>query len=360
MRILFGLLFLTLGACSQGPGSDVVKTAFEQSVHELPDSHDDFEIISIKKTDGKDDRNYLYFYQAEVKFPNGFRAHCLTDVCMKYVPLGVTNNLEPQPPGTVVTFRGVLEFEKRESGWVPVSGHLPDVVSVSQATSASTKSTSQPTQASLAASRPGQRGPLIAASLANGNCEYQWEGSPVMEPQLLDRGVSYLKSAVDRVGGPANVTEENMPVVDLQFTDDIPYRCVRATLAAIMRSGYAKFRIDNPRRGTDPWAQPLVFSMLQDMSTAPPPIDPVKNLVSLSASGSPTWNGTAVNFVTLRQYCDLTQTMNPVPLVVLDIRDAAPYRQVRSLLEVLWRSRASGIEMKGSSQDQNTVSLAAA
>ena len=45
----------------------------------------------------------------------------------------------------------------------------------------------------------------------------------------------------------------------------------------------------------------------------PPPIDPVKNKVVITPQGQVLWNGTPVDLVTLRQYLDLTTTMNPVP-----------------------------------------------
>src|ERR1044072_9126898 len=45
----------------------------------------------------------------------------------------------------------------------------------------------------------------------------------------------------------------------------------------------------------------------------PPPIDPVKNKVTIDPAGIIYWNGTPVNQTTLRQYLDLTQSMNPIP-----------------------------------------------
>ena len=45
----------------------------------------------------------------------------------------------------------------------------------------------------------------------------------------------------------------------------------------------------------------------------PPPVDPVKNTVVITRLGQVLWNGNPVDLVTLRQYLDLTTTMNPVP-----------------------------------------------
>src|SRR5438477_6235804 len=45
----------------------------------------------------------------------------------------------------------------------------------------------------------------------------------------------------------------------------------------------------------------------------PPPIDPVKNKVVITAQGQVLWNGAPVSMDQLRQYLETTQQMNPVP-----------------------------------------------
>src|ERR1044072_9478413 len=45
----------------------------------------------------------------------------------------------------------------------------------------------------------------------------------------------------------------------------------------------------------------------------PPPINPQKNIVVVSAQGQILWNGQPVTKEQLRQYLDVTQQMNPVP-----------------------------------------------
>ena len=45
----------------------------------------------------------------------------------------------------------------------------------------------------------------------------------------------------------------------------------------------------------------------------PPPIDPVKNVLSINAQDQVLWNGAPVTFPQLRSYLDTTQQMNPVP-----------------------------------------------
>src|ERR1051326_4948187 len=45
----------------------------------------------------------------------------------------------------------------------------------------------------------------------------------------------------------------------------------------------------------------------------PPPIDPVKNKVVITPQDQVLWNGSPIDLVRLRQYLDVTQTMNPIP-----------------------------------------------
>src|SRR5579875_2185585 len=44
-----------------------------------------------------------------------------------------------------------------------------------------------------------------------GTCEVYWNLTKVDSHELLDRAVSKLKDVVRKLGGPQNVTEENMP-----------------------------------------------------------------------------------------------------------------------------------------------------
>src|SRR5215210_8865051 len=45
----------------------------------------------------------------------------------------------------------------------------------------------------------------------------------------------------------------------------------------------------------------------------PPPIDPVKNKIVITPQNQVLWNGTPINLTQVRQYLDVTQTMNPIP-----------------------------------------------
>src|SRR3712207_2968386 len=60
----------------------------------------------------------------------------------------------------------------------------------------------------------------------------------------------------------------------------------------------------------------------------PPPVDPVKNKVVITAAGAVLWNGTPVNLMQLRQYLDVSQQMNPLPELRLQPEPTARYELV--------------------------------
>ena len=66
----------------------------------------------------------------------------------------------------------------------------------------------------------------------------------------------------------------------------------------------------------------------------PPPIDPVKNIVVVTADGKILWNGSPVTQPQLRQYLDVTQQMNPVPELHLQPESTARYVLVDEVLAV--------------------------
>ena len=79
----------------------------------------------------------------------------------------------------------------------------------------------------------------------------------------------------------------------------------------------------------------------------PPPIDPVKNKVTVDPMGKIYWNGTPINLVTLRQYLDLTQSMNPIPELHLQPDPQARYETVDQVLAVTKRANVEKMGFVG-------------
>jgi biopolymer transport protein ExbD len=79
----------------------------------------------------------------------------------------------------------------------------------------------------------------------------------------------------------------------------------------------------------------------------PPPVDPVKNKIVISQAGQVTWNGVPVDMVTLRQYLDITTTMDPVPELHLQPEPNARYEVVDEVLAVTKRANVTAMGFVG-------------
>ncbi len=81
-----------------------------------------------------------------------------------------------------------------------------------------------------------------------------------------------------------------------------------------------------------------------------PPIDPVKNKITIDPAGTVLWNGTPVNLVTLRQYLDLTKNMNPEPELHLQPDAQARYDVVDQVLAVTKKAQVTKMGFVGNEQ----------
>src|SRR5215208_5760475 len=84
-----------------------------------------------------------------------------------------------------------------------------------------------------------------------------------------------------------------------------------------------------------------------DTQTPPPPIEPTKNIVVVSANGQILWNGAPISKELLRQYLDQTQQMNPVPELHLQPDSTARYELVDEVLAVTKRAHVSKMGFVG-------------
>jgi biopolymer transport protein ExbD len=92
---------------------------------------------------------------------------------------------------------------------------------------------------------------------------------------------------------------------------------------------------------------------VQQPNQAPPPINPVKNVVSINAHDQVLWNGSPVNLQTLRQYLDTTQQMNPVPELHLQPDATARYEIVDEVLAVTKKAHVQKMGFVGNEYYMN-------
>ncbi|HEX8257227.1 MAG TPA: biopolymer transporter ExbD [Allosphingosinicella sp.] len=86
---------------------------------------------------------------------------------------------------------------------------------------------------------------------------------------------------------------------------------------------------------------------VDDPNQVQPPIDPVKNKITVDPAGIVFWNGAPVNAVTLRQYLDITTTMTPTPELHLQPHPNARYEVVDEVLAITKRAKVTAMGFVG-------------
>jgi biopolymer transport protein ExbD len=85
----------------------------------------------------------------------------------------------------------------------------------------------------------------------------------------------------------------------------------------------------------------------------PPPVDPVKNKVVVTAAGQILWNGSPVNPQQLRQYLEISQQMNPIPELHLQPEPEARYVLVDEVLAITKRAHVDKMGFVGNEAYMN-------
>jgi biopolymer transport protein ExbD len=86
---------------------------------------------------------------------------------------------------------------------------------------------------------------------------------------------------------------------------------------------------------------------------APPPIDPVKNMLAINAQDQVLWNGSPVTMQQLRSYLDVTQQMNPIPELHLQPDATARYEVVDEVLAVTKKAHVQKMGFVGNEYYMN-------
>ena len=88
-------------------------------------------------------------------------------------------------------------------------------------------------------------------------------------------------------------------------------------------------------------------------NSPPPPIDPVKNKVVITAGGEILWNGTPVDQQQLRQYLELSQQIQPIPELHLQPEANARYELVDEVLAITKRAHVEKMGFVGNEAYMN-------
>jgi biopolymer transport protein ExbD len=92
---------------------------------------------------------------------------------------------------------------------------------------------------------------------------------------------------------------------------------------------------------------------VDQQNTPPPPIDPVKNKVVITAGSQILWNGSPVDQQQLRQYLELSQQIQPIPELHLQPEPDAPYGLVDEVLAVTKRAHVEKMGFVGNEAYMN-------
>jgi biopolymer transport protein ExbD len=85
----------------------------------------------------------------------------------------------------------------------------------------------------------------------------------------------------------------------------------------------------------------------QATNAPPPPVEPTKNKIVVTADGQIQWNGQAVDLQRLRQYLDITANINPTPELHLQPDRLARYEIVDEVLAVTKRANITAMGFVG-------------
>ncbi len=81
---------------------------------------------------------------------------------------------------------------------------------------------------------------LTIRSPDNNQCEVYWGQTLVDSERLLDMSKTRLDELLARIGGPDNVTEDNMPEVHIRGDVDTPWRCIGGAIYTMQFAGFQK------------------------------------------------------------------------------------------------------------------------
>ena len=83
----------------------------------------------------------------------------------------------------------------------------------------------------------------VSLTVRNGpgdSCDVYWNMTKVNQKDLLDRAVKKLEDQIKKVGGVANITEENMPEAHIRGDVNTRYKCIGAAIITMQQAGFQR------------------------------------------------------------------------------------------------------------------------
>ena len=81
---------------------------------------------------------------------------------------------------------------------------------------------------------------LSVNAASDGACQVFWNLTRVNSSELLDRAVAKLKADIEKAGGVANLTPEDLPEVHIRGDINTPWRCIGGTIYTMQIAGFPK------------------------------------------------------------------------------------------------------------------------
>ncbi|MBC7985899.1 MAG: hypothetical protein H7X93_04410 [Sphingomonadaceae bacterium] len=179
-----------------------------------------------------------------------------------------------------------------------------------------------------------EAGPAATITIAEapaGGCAMEWDGRPVSEQELTERGIAVMDAGIERIGGIERITETNLPYLRVEASPDMAWSCVRPALAALARTGFARVELrPDGARGSPQ----IAFFQIEGSEP-----HPLVRRVEIGADGAVSWDGEAVDADLLRQRADAVVAGMPEDIAVSAAADA-PFSAVHETIGAIRRGGA--------------------
>jgi biopolymer transport protein ExbD len=80
----------------------------------------------------------------------------------------------------------------------------------------------------------------LSVRAVNGQCEVYWQLAKLNSEELFTRAEDALTAEIERLGGPDNISDEEVPEVHIRGDINTPYRCIGGTIFTMQRAGFTR------------------------------------------------------------------------------------------------------------------------